>query len=244
MRIVVVGSGRVGSALGEAIADAGHTVAWAAREGPLPSGDLVIAAVPDGAIAAIACRLPAGIPAVHCAGSLGPEALAPHRPAGTFHPLMTFPGGTRPELRGVGAAIAGDPAAVLAATELASSLGMRPFRPPADRALYHAAAVIAGNYATVLLAEATRVLEAAGLADAGELLLPLVIESVTNAARHPGRAITGPAARGETVTLDRHRDALVRAGLPDLIPLYDELAARARVMALSGAFTAERNQLS
>ncbi len=238
MRIVVVGSGRVGSTLGAALAEAGHAIGWAGREGPIAACDLVVVAVPDSAIGAIVGRLPAGIPAVHCAGSLGPDALAPHHPAGTLHPLMTFPGATRPDLRGVGAAIEGDPAAV------AITLGMRPFRPPADRALYHAAAVIAGNYATVLLAEARRVLEAAGLADAGELLLPLVLESVTNAARHPSQAITGPAARGDTVTLDRHRDALVRAGLPDLIPLYDELATRARVMALSGGFTAARNQLS
>lgn len=114
---------------------------------------------------------------------------------------------------------------------------MRPFRPPADRALYHAAAVIAGNYATVLLAEASRVLAAGGLPGGGELLLPLVLASVANATRHPAQAITGPAARGDSVTLDRHREALIRAGLPDLIPLYDDLAIRARVLALSGGIT-------
>ena len=78
---------------------------------------------------------------------------------------MTFPGPEIevPELKGVAAAVDGDAEAREAAREIAGLLGMRAFEVPGDRRLYHAAAVIAGNYATVLLAEAASVLSAAGV---------------------------------------------------------------------------------
>lgn len=240
MRVVVVGAGRVGRALAAAAREADHAVVVAGRTDAIPSAELVVVAVTDAAIADVVPRLPRGVPAVHCAGALGAEALHPHRPAGTLHPLMTFPADLPPSWAGTPAGIDGDAEAVGAATELARSLGMRPFTPPADRALYHAAAALAGNYASVLLVLGARALQAGGVDAAGDLLLPLAVRSLENAARHGGAAITGPAARGDLVTLARHREALDRAGLADLLPLYDMLADRARSLSLSGEFTAPR----
>jgi predicted short-subunit dehydrogenase-like oxidoreductase (DUF2520 family) len=232
MRVVIVGRGRVGSALGNGLEKAGHAVEIAGRDGPLPHGDVVIASVPDSAIASVIPRLPAGVPALHCAGSLGFEALRPHRPAGALHPLMTFPGPPfpAPELAGAGAAVEGDPEALEVALRLAADLGMKAFPAPRNRALYHAAAVIAGNFATVLLAEGARVLKAAGVEDGAALLAPLALQSIANAATDPRRAITGPAARGDERTLEAHRNALRDADMQDVIHYYDLLSAKARTL--------------
>src|SRR5690606_24106560 len=140
------------------------------------------------------------VPVLHCSGALPVDILRPHQPAGSLHPLMTFPGPALglPALDGVPAAIDGDPEALAFATALVASLGMRPLRVTGDRRLYHAAAVIAGNFATVLLAHASEALAAAGVpADqAGEALLPLALESLRSAASDPAARLTGPVARG------------------------------------------------
>ncbi|MCA9573492.1 MAG: DUF2520 domain-containing protein, partial [Myxococcales bacterium] len=80
---------------------------------------------------------------------------------------------------------------------------------------------------------ASRVLAAAGVpeAEAPALLAPLARQSIVNAGLHgPARSLTGPVARGDEATLQAHRDALVSAGLEELLPLYDELTRRARLL--------------
>ena len=69
---------------------------------------------------------------------------------------------------------------------------------------------MAGNFATVLLAEAARVLEKAGVPaeQCGEALAPLAVQSLRNAAHDPSGSLTGPAARGDHQTVDAHRLAL------------------------------------
>ena len=54
--------------------------------------------------------------------------------------------------------------------------------------------------------------------------MPLVRATVDNWAAQGHAALTGPIARGDTETVERHRDAL-RERTPDLLPLYDALAA-------------------
>ena len=126
---------------------------------------------------------------------------------------MTFPGPevAVPIMAGLPAAVAGDPAAKRAAERLAVAMGWRTFTVSGDRALYHAAAVIAGNYATTLLAIAAEVLTAAGVAaeDAPGLLAPLALTSLKNAAiDQPARALTGPAARNDAAVIAHHQAVL------------------------------------
>lgn len=230
MQLTILGPGRLGRSLAVVAERAGHTVQLTRR--PDPDASIVLLCVPDGAIAEVAATLPRGKTVLHCSGTTPWTVLRPHRPAGSFHPLMTFPGPELglPELTGVPAAIDGDPEARQIATELADSLGMRPIEVPGDRRLYHAAAVMAGNFATVLLAEASRALVAAGLdpAEAPSLLAPLALESLRNAAaRGPAQTLTGPAARGDQATLEGHRTALEQAGLHDLVPLHRLLTEHA-----------------
>ncbi len=235
MFVSIIGTGRLGRSLDVLLRRSDRAdceVELLGRDGA-PGAPVVLLAVPDHAIVEAAARVPEGSVVLHCSGTTPVDVLRPHRPAGSFHPLMTFPGPEvgLPDLREVPAAIDGDPEAVDAARQIASALAMRAISVPGDRRLYHAAAVIAGNFATVLLGEASRVLAHAGVEaeDAPSLLAPLAIQSLKNAGeKGPAAALTGPVARGDVATLDGHREALVAAGLSDLLPLYDALTQRAR----------------
>jgi predicted short-subunit dehydrogenase-like oxidoreductase (DUF2520 family) len=183
------------------------------RAEPIPPAAITWLTVPDAAIGAAAARVPPGGVLLHASGATGLDVLRPRAPVGSLHPLMTFPGPeiATPVMADLPAAIAGDPPAIRAAKHLADAMGWRTFTVSGDRTLYHAAAVIAGNYATTLLAVAAEVLTAAGV-DAREapgLLAPLALTSLKNAATAPpAQALTGPAARGDTAVIARHLAAL------------------------------------
>ena len=149
---------------------------------------------------------------VHLAGSQGldvfDEFLARRTGirVGAMHPLQSFPNTTvgLERLHGAWAAVAGDPAVA----ELARSLGLRPF-PLADhdRVRYHTAAVVASNHLVALLGQVQR------LADSCEVpfeaFAPLVLASVQNAfTLGPAEALTGPIARGDLTTVERHLQEL------------------------------------
>jgi predicted short-subunit dehydrogenase-like oxidoreductase (DUF2520 family) len=235
-RIAIVGRGRLGRTLAPLLSAAGRRAILLSRGEPLPPGwgsdAAVLLCVPDVAVRAVAEGVAAGPVVAHCSGALDLDVLASHPVdrRGSLHPLMTFPGPevAVPDLRDVPAAVAGEGPALAAVTEIALALGMRPFAVPGDRRLYHAAAVMAGNFATVLLAEAAGVLAAAGVApaEAPGLLARLATASIRNAASSgadPGQALTGPIARGDRVTLDAHRAALRDHGLNEVLELYETL---------------------
>jgi predicted short-subunit dehydrogenase-like oxidoreductase (DUF2520 family) len=213
-KIAVVGPGRLGTALRAALRDAGLTVEGPLGRGAAPTAPVVLLCVPD---AEIANAHPAGDHLVgHCSGA---------SPLGrcdfSLHPLMTVPTGPLPPARfaGVPAAVAGH----TVARELAERLGMLPFSvAEEDRAAYHAAAAMASNFLVILESAAERVAATAGVERA--TLVPLVRATVDNWALLGHAALTGPIARGDTATLDRHRAAL-RERTPDLLPLYEAMVA-------------------
>ena len=231
MDIGIIGPGRLGRTLELLFTDVGHRVVLVGLgydPTELLNCEVVLLTVPDSSIKTAAGQLSSESVVLHCSGATGVEALRPHRPAGSMHPLMTFPGPdvSVPDLRGVFAAIAGDPEAMVLAAELAEDLGMTPTIVKGDRRLYHAAAVMAGNFATVIFTEAAKVLEKARINPvlAREMLAPLARQSITNATVNPQAALTGPIARGDADIIDAHRTALQEAGLADLLTLYDNLS--------------------
>ena len=97
---------------------------------------------------------------------------------------------------------------------LAETLGLRPFElADASRAAYHAGAAVASNYLVTLRNAAGSLLEAAGAPP--EALDPLMRRVIENHFE-----LTGPIARGDWETLDRHLDgdpqraSRARAALP------------------------------
>lgn len=234
MRLALLGPGRLGRSLAVLLPEVGVDVVVLGRGDPLPADvDALLLTVPDDALPGLG-PFPSGMPVLHCSGATEVDVLRPHTPAGSFHPLMTFPGPEvgLPDLTGVTAALAGDEEALAIGEALATRLGMRPLRVPGDRRLYHAAAVMAGNFATVLLAEACEVLVAAGVPreEAGGVLAPLALRSLQNAVADPVAALTGPVARGDEAVIAAHRQALGDAGLEDARITYDALTARARAL--------------
>ncbi len=81
---------------------------------------------------------------------------------------------------------------------------------------------MASNFLVILESAAERVAATAGVERA--TLVPLVRATVENWAAQGRAALTGPIARGDTETLERHRAAL-RERAPDLVPMYEALAA-------------------
>ena len=226
----VVGPGRAGTSMARALHGAGWEVADPVGRGqPVADAargvDLLVIATPDAAVAEVAAAVePVEATVIaHLAGSLGLDVLAPHQRRASVHPLVALPdpelGSER--LRGATFAVAGDPMA----EEVVRALGGRSFTVDDDhRAAYHAAACIASNHLVALLGQAERVAATAGVPlDAYLDLVRATVENV--AALGPARALTGPAARGDLATLDRHRAVLDPAELA----AYDamvELAAR------------------
>ncbi len=233
MHIELVGPGRVGRTLAPRLQALGHAVHLRGRGEPIDGrADVVWLTVPDSAIAHVAPLVPSGPLVAHASGVSGLDVLAPHDRRASLHPLMSFPGPeiAEPDLAGVPAAVdAVHPADRAQMEALARALGLDPVHVPGDRRLYHAAAVIAGNLATVLLAEAGRVLTEAGVpaVTARRMLAPLAHASLEHAIADPRAALTGPVARGDTATLALHRDALHAHGLDDVIPMVDDGTARA-----------------
>jgi len=140
-------------------------------------------------------------------------------------------------LRGVSCGVEGDGALERRLARLVRALGARPFSlRGADRARYHAAAVLASDYVVALRAAAEDAWSLAGLprAQAGRALQPLTEGAVAALGALPlERALTGPIARGDVQTVARHLQALAPA--PELLdqacPEPDIARARRRLEA-------------
>jgi predicted short-subunit dehydrogenase-like oxidoreductase (DUF2520 family) len=129
-------------------------------------------------------------------------------------------------------AVAGDPVT----RRMAQALGGRAVEvDDRDRVVYHAAASIAANHLVALIGQVERLAAAAGLPlEAFAGLLHAATDDAL--ALGPSRALTGPAARGDWDTVERHRAAL--SGLPGHrteLAAYDAMVGLARRLSLDAA---------
>jgi predicted short-subunit dehydrogenase-like oxidoreductase (DUF2520 family) len=264
--IGIVGAGAAGTALGAALHRAGWPVvavasrdegrrerfralvptarAFAEAAPVLDEAELIILAVPDDAIAALAgeLRMYGGQAMVHTSGVLGAEVLEPARAAGSqvgaFHPLVAFADTERAiaALHGATVAVEGDDQLASLLATMAEALGATAVRlAPGSKAAYHAAAVLAAGGFVALLDAIAELGAAAGLDEAGSLAVyGGLIEQTLGNARALGirAALTGPMTRGDVGTLERHLDALARLA-PDALPLYRAAAEREIALAES-----------
>jgi len=207
--------------------------------------DLTILAVPDDVIGQVAAELVpylcsgSGRALVHLSGAQDRSPLRPLAQAGlrtgVFHPLQTFRRGLEAAENVAGSYIGidADPPLDQQLTALARDVDGHPFDLRGiDRALYHAAAVFAANYPVMLLAEAAGLGVEAGLDEetARQGMTRLLAGAVVNLQHtSPDEALTGPAARGDLGTIERHLEAL--SNDPELQRLYRALADRAMKLA-------------
>lgn len=230
----IIGPGRAGGALALALAGAGWDVDEPLRRGDdltlVGIGpDLLVIATPDAAVAEVAAAIQPvpGAVVAHMAGSLGLDALGEHVHRACLHPLVPIPDahtGAR-RLRGAWFGVAAStPSAARQVARVVDDLGARSIDvADGDRAAYHAAAAIASNHLVALLGQVERVAASAGVPL--EAYLDLVRATVDNvAALGPTAALTGPVARGDEATIERHRGAIG----PDELAAYDAMVDLAR----------------
>ncbi|HJM75552.1 MAG TPA: DUF2520 domain-containing protein [Dehalococcoidia bacterium] len=223
----------------EALANQLEGATAATPEQAIEACEMLFLTVPDDEIASLAASLPwrEGQHAVHCSGAIGLDALAAATEAGAtagcLHPLQSFPSreGDATRFRDIVSGIEA-PAPLSGLLEaITRDLGGEVVRlEGVDRARYHAAAVFASNYAVALASAAGRAWELAGLPakQARLALAPLLLGTATNIAdRELAEALTGPLARGDLATIERHLAVLDAApdGDAELAALYRRLGS-------------------
>jgi predicted short-subunit dehydrogenase-like oxidoreductase (DUF2520 family) len=189
------------------------------------STDIIIVSVPDRVLSEvlrkIECRNDTLV--AHTAGSYGldvfPDSIIRN---GVFYPVQTFSPGRNilfDKLPFIIESVDKNVTSVL--NELAVSLGARIFHSDAEhRRILHLAAVFANNFTNHMLTLSKDVAIKAGF-NLG-ILKPLIMETIEKAFdAGPENSQTGPAARYDLNTIQKHVDML--SDSPDLQRLYSEL---------------------
>lgn len=200
----------------------------------LKKASIVFLTVPDDVIRDTANNLEWGAHhmVAHCSGALGLDVLdGPRRLAaqiGVLHPFQTlsstdnaseiFSGSTF-------AVEAGEPFLGILKGFVADLSGFAVDLSDKNHALYHLSGVMASNYLVTLANIATQFWSASGLneKDALQAIIPLMRHTLSNVEENGIlQSLTGPIARGDIDTVEKHLDQL-RETRPDLLPLYREL---------------------
>ncbi len=191
------------------------------RLGDMRAADVWMLAVPDGQIKNVAMELSntaiagvfitSGAIIFHCSGALSSAELQPLRSAddknlqvSSAHCILSFsaPASVITQFAGTPCALEGDAAAKQVLQSAFEAIGANCFDLAAkDKVLYHAAAVFATNFLPVLQVVAADLWQSTGMPK--ELIAPLnaslLQKAVQNiAAQGAAKALTGPAARGDT----------------------------------------------
>ena len=245
MKIVVVGSGNVAESLAQAIAEAeglelvqvfarneerGRKVAELARsewsKSELAEADLYLISVSDNAVewCAKSLHIPQNAVVAHTAGCCPIESLAPHTHRAVFYPFQTFSVGRKVDFRKGYIFVEGATDHALQTVEEVAH-ALTPNVLPADgvrRAVIHLSGVFACNFANAMYANAAEVLAREGLPF--DIVAPVIEETAKKVveSQNPANSQTGPARRGDTKTLERHRKML--ADEPQKREIYDKIS--------------------
>lgn len=208
------------------------------------AADLVFITTPDDTIAQVASevRWHSGQSVVHCSGADSVDILEPARKSGAmvggFHPLQTFAGVERAieNIPGSTFGIEAEEPLLTTLKDMADVLGGHWIKLEAgDKVAYHAAAVFACNYLVTLVKMATDLWQTFSIPtdQATKALLPLIKGTLNNIETIGiPDCLTGPIARGDTGTVNKHLKAL-RENAPALLFPYKELGLQTIPVALS-----------
>jgi predicted short-subunit dehydrogenase-like oxidoreductase (DUF2520 family) len=211
-----------------------------ARSAPAAAktADVVLLTTPDRMIKPVCDEIAAAkgfkrnATVLHCSGAHDAELLASARACkarvAVLHPLQSFasPEQAVRRMKGTYFTFDGDDDAEPVAAQIVQALGGTLVRVrPKDRALYHAASCVLSNYLVALADLSFILMQLSGLSpkDAARALQPLMRGTVENIdTLGVPHALTGPIARGDVETVQRHLDAL--RPLPrDIRRLYTDL---------------------
>ena len=240
-KVVILGAGRLGGALHRALNRSGFSSTLISKprtplaelnaKEVLGRADVAFLCVPDAQVAAAAEAhaevFHPGQIVAHCAGALTLEALRSVSErgidVGSLHPLCAI---ASPET----SFVCGSDDVRKKLSALARSAGMQPFDlVDADRARYHAAAVMASNCVMALASHAAELFQSCGLnaEKSVSALLPLMRSALSAMDQKglPG-ALTGPIARGDSDVVLNHLSSLRRPTDGNVREIYAALSKR------------------
>jgi predicted short-subunit dehydrogenase-like oxidoreductase (DUF2520 family) len=208
------------------------------------AAELVFITTPDDIIAQVCgvVQWHAGQNVVHCSGAHSVDILEPARKlgaaVGSFHPLQTFADVDQAieNLPGSTFSLEAEEPLLSMLKELTLLLNSNWVElKPGDKVLYHAAAVFACNYLVTLVKLALDLWRDFGVSskEATRALLPLLNGTINNI-ENIGlpNCLTGPIARGDLGTIQRHLSA-IEARNPSLLTTYKELGFQTVPIALA-----------
>lgn len=245
LRVALIGAGNVAAVLGEALFAVGVPIVavYSKREErarrlagrlacppfwgdalPCVGAEVYLVAVSDRACRPVCERLVGrGAVVAHTSGAT-PLLELPDCETGVFYPLQTFTAGRAVRMKEVPLFLeASSPGAMGLLRRLAGCISERVYEvETARRQWLHLLGVVSCNFVNHLLALSARVSEAKGVPFA--CLEPLVRETVDKAfVMGPLAAQTGPAVRGDRVTMSCH-EALLAGQYPEAAALYRALS--------------------
>jgi predicted short-subunit dehydrogenase-like oxidoreductase (DUF2520 family) len=218
-------------------------VCYAAQE-VADTAEIVFITTPDDVIAQVCGEIQwrEGQSVVHCSGAHSVDILEAARKlgaaVGSFHPLQTFADVEQAieNLSGSTFALEAEEPLLSTLKELTLVLnGNWVELKPGDKVLYHAAAVFVCNYLVTLVKLALDLWLDFGVSskEATRALLPLLggtINNIDNIGLPD--CLTGPVARGDSGTIERHLSALETRS-PSLLATYKELGLQTIPIALA-----------
>ncbi len=249
MKVFIIGTGNVATALGKAVVKSGHQLAGLLgrdekkttslanklkcriytdpEQIPL-AADIYIIAIKDDAIFRVIKTLPPvkGIVA-HTSGASPAGILKKFAHSGVLYPVQTITKNYPSSFRGVPFCIEGsDEQTLKKLMRFAGSISGELYVLDSDqRAAIHVAAVFANNFSNYLLGIATEILQQQHLPAA--LIGPLAQSTVKNAlTRGAFASQTGPAVRNDLDTIARHLEFLKNN--KEHTALYNLLTAQIR----------------
>jgi predicted short-subunit dehydrogenase-like oxidoreductase (DUF2520 family) len=206
--------------------------------------ELVFITTPDDVIAQVCSEVQwhEGQSVVHCSGAHSVDILESAEKlgaaVGSFHPLQTFADVDQAieNLSGSTFALEAEEPLLSTLKELTSLLNGNWVKlGSGDKVLYHAAAVFACNYLVTLVKLALDLWLDFGVSskEATRALLPLLRGTINNIDNIGlPNCLTGPVARGDLGTIERHLSAL-EVRNPSLLTTYKELGLRTIPIALA-----------
>jgi predicted short-subunit dehydrogenase-like oxidoreductase (DUF2520 family) len=208
------------------------------------AAELVFITTPDDVITQVCGEVQwhEGQSVVHCSGAHSVDILEPAKKlgaaVGSFHPLQTFADVDQAieNLSGSIFALEAEEPLLSTLKELTLLLnGSWVELKPGDKVLYHAAAVFACNYLVTLFKLALDLWLDFGVSsrEATRALLPLLQGTINNIDNIGlPDCLTGPVARGDSGTIERHLSTLETRS-PSLLTTYKELGLQTIPIALA-----------
>jgi predicted short-subunit dehydrogenase-like oxidoreductase (DUF2520 family) len=221
----------------------------------LEKTNLILLAVPDpviplltGTLSQITFQEPV-VYLAHTSGSQLSSVLDPVKTNKTtklhlaaFHPMQTFPDPAKSNpnyyrsIKKIYFGIEGESPAVKMLCKLTTELRNNYIILPTDsrKGLYHIGGIITSNFLTALFYQVTELYSTMSLSEKNTLkiLRPLIEQTLNNIEQYGSfKALTGPAARNDLETLNKHI-FLLKNAKPNLIPSYKALSELCRQMRL------------